>query len=104
MLKNLILAGTGFVALVDNKKIDQHDLKENFFVNSGDIGKNRAEVCLKNLLELNQDVRGTFYDISPEEFLSESQLEISTYDVIIVTNKQDVSKVIFFKYFKFSDF
>jgi NEDD8-activating enzyme E1 regulatory subunit len=90
LLKNLILAGVGFVSLIDEKKIDQQDLKENFFLSQTDLNKNRAEICLNNLLQLNpNDVKGNFYIQSPEDYLNDSKLEISTFDILIVTNKQD---------------
>jgi molybdopterin/thiamine biosynthesis adenylyltransferase len=46
LLKNLILAGVGYVSLIDIKKIDKGDLKDNFFLRQSDIDKNRAEICL----------------------------------------------------------
>lgn len=90
LLKNLILAGVGYVSLIDNKKIDKQDLKDNFFLTQSDIDKSRAQVCLNNLLQLNpHDVKGNFYNQSPEEYFDDSKLEVSTFDIIIVTNKQD---------------
>lgn len=89
MLKNLILAGTGYVVIVDDKLIDQSDLQENFFINKDDIGKSRAEVCLQNLLELNPDVKGSFFKTSPEEFIIDNLLQLQTFDVVIVSNKED---------------
>ncbi len=90
ILKNLILAGTGYVGLVDNKIIDEQDLKENFFLNCIDIGKKRGHVCLENLLELNPDSQGTFYSTSPEEFIQNSLLQLSTYDLVIASNLNEV--------------
>lgn len=72
LLKNLVLAGVGYIALVDNKVIDQEDLSENFFVNKDDLGKNRAEICLNNLLELNPDSKGIIYKNNSWEFLKQS--------------------------------
>ena len=91
ILKNLILAGVGFVGLVDSKNVSESDLKENFFVNIDDLGKKRGQVCLNNLLELNSDCQGTFYDISPEDFLEINRLYLGTYDLIIVSNLNDVN-------------
>ena len=92
ILKNLVLAGAGYVVLVDDKNIDQEDLKENFFINQGDLGKNRAEIALQNLLELNpEDVKGNYYNSSPEEFIQNSLLQLQTFDIVVSCNKQDVS-------------
>jgi amyloid beta precursor protein binding protein 1 len=90
-LKNLVLAGCGYIALVDNKIIDEDDLRENFFLNKDDIGKNRAQVALQNLLELNpDDTQGIFYDATPEDFIIHQTLQLQTFDLILSTNKLDV--------------
>jgi molybdopterin/thiamine biosynthesis adenylyltransferase len=95
ILKNLILAGVGFVGLVDNLIVTEYDLKNNFFVNYSDLNKKRGNVCLENLLELNSDSQGIFYDSSPEEFLNNHLLQFSTYDLIIVSNLNEVSNKIY---------
>ena len=90
-LKNLTLAGAGYITIVDNKEIDEQDLHQNFFLNRNDVGKNRAEISLSNLIELNpDDVQGKFYASSPEEFLANNLLELQTYDIVISSNNQDV--------------
>lgn len=91
ILKNLILAGAGYVALVDNKLIDEQDIAENFFVDSTDLNQCRSEICLKNLLKLNPDVKGIYYNISPDEFFENMSFQLQTFDIIISTNKQDVT-------------
>ena len=97
VLKNLILAGVGYVTIVDDEKVDENEFKNNFFVNTEDLGTSRAEATLKNLLELNPDSKGSFYDVSPNKFLEEFNLQVATYDVIIVCNKQDVNFINKFK-------
>ena len=69
ILKNLILSGAGEVTLVDSVKISPDDLKSNFFIEADDTGKLRSEIVLKNLLELNPDVKGNFINQSAHEFL-----------------------------------
>lgn len=43
-LKNLILPGVGSFTIVDDKKVEDRDLGNNFFITVDDIGKSRAEV------------------------------------------------------------
>jgi amyloid beta precursor protein binding protein 1 len=92
ILKNLVLSGTGFVGIVDNNVVQKSDIQENFFISQTDIGKPRGEVCLENLLELNpNDVKGEFYNKSPEEFCKTCSIELQTFDLIISSNLPDVS-------------
>ncbi len=97
ILKNLILAGAGYVGLVDNQKITEQDIKENFFVNRSDVNKLRGQVCLENLLELNPDSQGKFYDLSPEEFIKNCLLQLATYDLVILCNLNDVRLTFIYK-------
>ena len=86
ILKNLILSGVGEVTIIDNAKISQDDLKTNFFVDADDIGKLRAEIVLKNLLELNPDVKGNFIEKSSKEYLDDTNNDLSIYDIVIAAN------------------
>ena len=43
-LKNLVLPGVGFVAIVDDRFVNQRDLGNNFFVSNNDLGQKIAEV------------------------------------------------------------
>lgn len=54
--KNIILQGFKRVSLHDHEKITITDLTTNYYVNKGDIGKNRAVSCLGKLAELNNYV------------------------------------------------
>ncbi len=91
ILKNLILAGIGYVGLVDDQHITEQDIKENFFVNKSDLKKLRGQVCLDNLLELNPDTQGIFYNLSPQEFTKNCLLQLATYDLVILCNLNEVS-------------
>jgi len=75
-LKNLILPGFGSISIASNKKVQNSDLGANFFLRDEAVteGKNLAEECLTNLVEMNPDVNkedseGTWYDVDPEIFL-----------------------------------
>ncbi len=87
ILKNLVLAGTGFIGIVDDKITDENDM-DNFFINKDDIGKKRGEVCVRNLLELNPDVKGEYYESNTQEFLK--SIHVQTFDLIISSNLNDV--------------
>ena len=86
ILKNLILSGVGEVTIIDNVKITQEDLKTNFFVDADDIGKLRGEIVLKNLLELNPDVKGNFIEKCSKEYLDDANNDLSKYDIVIAAN------------------
>ena len=86
ILKNLILSGVGEVTIVDNIKISKEDTQTNFFVDADDIDKLRAEIVLKNLLELNPDVKGNFIDKSSKEFLNDANNDLGKYDIVIAAN------------------
>jgi amyloid beta precursor protein binding protein 1 len=87
ILKNLVLAGTGFIGIVDQKVIDSNDM-DNFFINKEDFGEKRGEICINNLLELNPDVKGEYFDSNFKEFLY--SIHIPTFDLIVSSNLDDV--------------
>ena len=58
--KNIILSGIGHITLADNKKISETDYN-NYYINSEDFGKNRADVVGFRLKELNPNVSITKY-------------------------------------------
>jgi len=44
LMKNLVLPGIGHICIVDDKKITERDLGNNFFVDEEHLNQNRAEV------------------------------------------------------------
>ena len=88
ILKNLILSGIGSVCVTDDSVIKDNDLLSNFFVTEKDVGKKRAEVLLKNLLELNSDVKGKAVLQNPNEYISNKNNlnEILSYDIYITAD------------------
>lgn len=54
--KNVILGGVKSVTLHDEALCSINDLSSQFYITEDDVGKNRAEVCLKQLSELNMYV------------------------------------------------
>ena len=86
ILKNLILSGIGEVTIVDDAKISSDDIKNNFFVDSEDVGKLRGEIILKNLLELNPDVKGSFINKSAKEYINDEKNNFKSFTVLVATN------------------
>lgn len=58
--KNIILSGVGHITLADTQKISEKDYN-NYYINSEDIGKNRADVIGFRLKDLNPNVSITKY-------------------------------------------
>ena len=59
ILKNLVLPGIGQFTILDDKKIDNADLGNNFFLQPGSsrVGDDRAVEAAKYLAELNEGVK-----------------------------------------------
>ncbi|KAM5146463.1 ubiquitin-like modifier-activating enzyme 1 isoform 1-T1 [Mantella aurantiaca] len=77
--KNVILGGVKSVTVHDQANAEWRDLASQFYLREGDIGKNRAEVCLPSLIELNRYVTVSA-STKPltDDFLSSFQLVILT--------------------------
>ena len=85
-LKNLILSGVGEVTIVDDKKITEKDLESNFFVDNSNLNEFRGEIVLKNLLELNPDVKGKYIKSSTKEYINDEKNNFSLFDIILSSN------------------
>lgn len=57
-------------------------LNFSFFLEPDSIGKSRAEVATKMLLELNPDVRGAYVDETVEQLLNNSPDFFSNFTVV----------------------
>ncbi len=88
ILKNLILSGISEVTVVDNTLISNKDLELNFFVGNEDLNKPRSEVILKNLKELNPDVKVNAINDAIDNYINNLNSEIN-FDVIISSNLND---------------
>ena len=85
-LKNLILSGVGEVTIVDNKKVTKKDLESNFFLDNEDLDKFRGEIVLKNLLELNPDVKGNFINTDTKTYIKDEKTDFTSFDIILSSN------------------
>ncbi len=91
-MKNIVLAGVGFICIVDDQVSSEKDLKENFFVERSDVAKKtqRGKAVLENILELNEDCKGEFIDSSLNKFIENEEIKIHTFDIILSSNKPQV--------------
>jgi len=64
-LKNLVLPGIGAFTVVDNNKVLESDLGNNFFVERKNVGQSRASVVCELLRELNDRVKGFSVEEDP---------------------------------------
>lgn len=91
-LKNIVLAGVGYVCIVDDQITSEKDLKENFFVERNDIINNvqRGKAVLDRILELNEDCKGEFMNSSIKSFIENEGIKIQTFDIILSSNNSQV--------------
>ena len=61
---------------------------DNFFINKSDLENNklRGEAVLNNLLELNEDCKGEFLNISLKDFLEKEAILLQKYDIVLSSN------------------
>ena len=82
--KNLVLSGCKELVLQDNKTATFYDLSSQFYLKESDIGKNRAESCIKKLQDLNYYVKVTAStDNLPNE--EKNMNVLKKYNVIVLT-------------------
>jgi molybdopterin/thiamine biosynthesis adenylyltransferase len=86
-------AGVGRLILVDKDKIEEDNLHRQLLYSYGDIGKNKADVAKRELLESNPDVLVDVF----KEFLSESNSNKILKDADLIldcTDKMSSRRVI----------
>ncbi|KAJ2601815.1 NEDD8-activating enzyme E1 regulatory subunit [Coemansia sp. RSA 1804] len=95
-LKNLVLPGIGAIVVIDDARVDEQDIKTNFFVRSDDTGKPRASCIVENLRELNPEVRGSAIVASPADALvyhgsdkSEAAAALDSAALVVCCNQTD---------------
>ena len=82
--KNLVLSGCKELILQDNKVTTFYDLSSQFYLKESDIGKNRAESCIKKLQDLNYYVK---VSASTESLQTDEKYlnNLKKYNVIVLT-------------------
>ena len=83
--KNLVLSGCKELVLQDNKLTTYYDLSSQFYLNENDIGKNRAESCIKKLQNLNYYVKVSSLNENLPETEKDMQTKLKKYNIIILT-------------------
>ena len=71
ILKNLVLPGIGSFTIIDDAKVSNEDLGNNFFVDHESLGKSRAQTVTNQLLELNPFVEGKAVEQNPHTLIDE---------------------------------
>lgn len=88
--KNVILSGVKSVTLQDATTTTWDDLCSQFYLRKADIGKNRAEQCLKHLSELNPYVSV----LTSKEPLTPELIGKEKYSTVVVTESSGVSNLL----------
>lgn len=86
ILKNLVLPGIGSFTIVDGESGD--DVSD-FFMQTGQKNKSKAEVCLPFLLELNEEVGAFAVNSSPAHMIKNEIDFFKKFNIIIATNLEE---------------
>lgn len=68
-LRNLVLPACGAIVVVDDRKVTDSDLGNNFFVTADDLGKSLSKTVANNLVEMNEDVEGSHLESKVEDLV-----------------------------------
>lgn len=88
-LKNLVLPGVGRFTIIDDKQVSQLDLGTNFFVDSINVGKMRADVVKDLLCEMNSDVTGVAIAKSISLVMQTEPSFLSSFSLVITSNIEE---------------
>ncbi|XP_010002782.1 PREDICTED: SUMO-activating enzyme subunit 1, partial [Chaetura pelagica] len=80
--KNLILAGVKSLTMLDHQQVSQEDIRAQFLIPVGSLGRNRAEASLERAQKLNPmvDVKA-----DPENLESKSEEFFTQFDAVCLT-------------------
>ncbi|KAK9798117.1 hypothetical protein WJX73_000766 [Symbiochloris irregularis] len=94
-LKNLVLGGIAAFTVVDDAKVQPHDLGNNFLLDSSSLGKSKAQHVTTLLEELNESVAGSFVEESPSTLLETNPDFFLSFTLVIATQmiEPDVIKL-----------
>ncbi|PIC12455.1 hypothetical protein B9Z55_028460 [Caenorhabditis nigoni] len=88
-LKSLVLAGVQSFYIVDDARVEQADIGQNFFLHMDDIGRSRAEATLEKLTELNPSVLGSSSCQSSTALTQEDVEKLATFSVVVAVNQTE---------------
>lgn len=100
ILKNLVLSGIGEVTIIDDAVVSQEDLENNFFLEKESLNKPRGIEIIKNLLLLNQDVKGEALTKSPLTYIKEIGSGNCPFNIIISCNQPEEFNTILYDFAK----
>jgi len=81
VLQYLTAAGVGTIGVVDFDTIDETNLQRQILFTIDDVGKNKAEVAVKRLKQLNSYVN---FNVYPEKLTTSNAIQLfSSYDIIV---------------------
>ena len=95
--KNIVLSGCKELVLQDFRITTFYDLSSQFYLKESDVGKNRAECCIKKLQNLNDYVKVSY----SKENLPIQEKNMNTlkkYNVIVLTECDYETAIIIDKY------
>lgn len=84
-LKNLVLGGIAAFTVVDGSDVGAADSGNNFMVDSGDVGRNRAAAVAGPLRELNENVAGACVEEDPMALLEAQPAFFHRFTLVIAT-------------------
>ena len=79
------MAGIGSFTIVDGAEVTEGDLGNNFFLESGSVGKPRAQCVTELLRELNEHVSGSYIAEDISEVLSARPSFFRSFTLVIAT-------------------
>eukprot|EP01128_Nolandella_sp_AFSM9_P005358 TRINITY_DN256_c0_g2_i1.p1 TRINITY_DN256_c0_g2~~TRINITY_DN256_c0_g2_i1.p1 ORF type:complete len:1063 (-),score=334.92 TRINITY_DN256_c0_g2_i1:80-3268(-) len=86
--KNIVLMGVASLTLHDTAPVAIEDLSAHFFLSPESVGKNRAEVSVARLTELNERVKISVNNATLDE------KTLSEYTTVVVTNSSSRAELI----------
>jgi len=92
-LKNMVLGGIHSFTIVDGRKVEPHDVGNNYLVTAAALGGSRAQCVAECLKELNDTVSGSFVEEDPAQLISTNPSFFSDFDLVIATQLQDALAV-----------
>ena len=80
-----MLGGIASFSIVDGSKVAAADLGNNFFLEAESLGAPRAQSVARLLMELNEQVAGSFVEEEPAALLAANPAFFQAFDIVIAT-------------------
>ncbi|CAO3679909.1 unnamed protein product [Rhizopus stolonifer] len=89
IIKNLVLPGIGNVTLVDDNKVTEDDVRNNFFLDPESVGQSKAQSAAELLQELNEDAKVSFIEKDPLDLIHNDPKALDDFTIIITVNMSE---------------